>query len=417
MTLLLRGATLIDGTGVDPFSEASVEIKGNVIQAVGGDAQPDGEVLDLGGLTLLPGLIDAHTHLGLVDLSGTGKLPLAAVAANVFINCELALNAGFTTARDAGGVDGGLAKAIELGLIRGPRLFPSGPILCQTGGHGDQRPPFFDHHHHHDAVGLVRAPVTCDGPEEVRVAARRAFRQGATQIKVCVSGGVVSLTDRLEDSQFTVEELRAAAEEAEARETYVMAHAHNIRGIRNGLEAGVSCFEHATFLDAATASALAGAGAVIVPTLAVTRLLAEKWRQWGVPEEVLPRMVGIEDAMSSSIKLAKEAGVVIGSGSDLLGPQQNRRGLELVLKARVLGAMEAIVSATRTNARILRADERLGTIEAGKLADLIAVDGDPLSDPELFDDPARVVYVIKDGAVVKKPDTTRVTGSPTAVSQ
>jgi imidazolonepropionase-like amidohydrolase len=350
---------------------------------------------------VLPGLIDAHTHLGLVELKAAGSTPVAVIAAHIFRNCELAIESGFTTARDCGGVDGGLARAIEAGLISGPRLFPSGPILCQTGGHGDLTPPFAAHPHGVAVPGLVQNAIVCDGPEEVRVAARTALRRGATQVKVCVSGGVVSLSDRMEDTQFTVDELRAAVDEADARETYVTAHAHNVRGIRNGLAAGVRCFEHGTFLDEETATALAEAGAWLVPTLAVTRVLVEEWQAWGLPKEVVPRMNGVEDAMTRAVKLAYDAGVLIGSGSDLIGSAQIRRGLELVLKARILGPMAAIVSATSANARIIGASDTLGTIEQGKTADLIALSGDPLTDPDVFDDADRVVLVVKNGAVVK----------------
>jgi imidazolonepropionase-like amidohydrolase len=327
--------------------------------------------------------------------------PLAVTAARIFRNCELAIDGGFTTARDCGGVDGGLARAIELRLVVGPRLFPSGPILCQTGGHGDFTPPFSNHSHVDAAPGLVQPSMVCDGPEEVRVAARKAFRRGATQVKVCVSGGVVSLTDRLEDTQFTIDELKAAVEEADARETYVTAHAHNVRGIRNGLEAGVRCFEHGTFLDADTATAIAEAGARLVPTLAVAHLMADEWDVWGLSKDVAARIEGIEEAMTGAVKLAYDAGVIMGSGSDLIGPEQRRRGLEIVLKAKIIGGMEAIVSATQTNARIIGADDRLGTLEPGKLADVIVVSGDPLSEPELFDDPDRVVLVVKNGEVLK----------------
>ena len=400
MATVLGGATIIDGTGADPKRDLSVVLEGPNIQSVEGGSTR-GDKLDLGGLTLLPGLIDAHTHFGVVDLNNDGKTSASVLAARVFRNCSLALDAGFTTVRDTGGVDGGIVQAISWGLVRGPRILPSGPIICQSGGHGDLSPAFASHHHGEDIPGLVKLSIVADGPDEVRHAARMAFKRGATQIKVCVSGGVVSLNDRIEDTQFSVEELRAAVEEAEARDTYVAAHSHNVRGIMNGLEAGVHSFEHATFLDEPTASAMAKAGAVMVPTFTVTTLLAQEWKAWGLPEEVVPRLSGIGDAMTHAVKIARDAGVTIGSGSDLLGPEQSRFGLELTIKAGILGPMEAIVSATSTNAKIIRLQDQIGTIEPGKLADLIAIDGDPLADPELFDDPSKVVLVIKNGEIVK----------------
>jgi imidazolonepropionase-like amidohydrolase len=216
-----------------------------------------------------------------------------------------------------------------------------------------------------------------------------------------VSGGVISLTDELRHTQLTVGELRAAVEEAEARETYVTAHAHNSRAIRNGLAAGVRCFEHGSWLDEGTAAAMAEAGAALVPTLTVANVMATDWREWGVPEAVVPRLEQAAGQMEQSIAVARAAGVTIGSGSDLLGPRQHRRGLELALRAELEDPMTAIVSATSTNAGILRMADRIGTVEPGKLADLIAVRGDPLTEPRLFDDPDRVVLVVKDGVVVK----------------
>jgi imidazolonepropionase-like amidohydrolase len=402
MATVVRGAAVIDGTGADPL-RADVSFEEGRIRTVADGVEPSrgDTVVEADGLTVLPGLIDAHSHFGLVDLGGVGGTPVAVIAARIFQNCDLAIDSGFTTVRDCGGVDGGLARAIDVGLIRGPRLYPSGPILCQTGGHGDLTPPFATHPHGVTVPGLVQTSIVCDGPAEVRVAARTALRRGATQVKVCVSGGVVSLSDRLEDTQFTVEELRAAVEEAEARETYVTAHAHNIRGIRNGLQAGVKCFEHGSFLDAETATALAEAGAWLVPTLAVARLMAEEGESWGLSKDVIPRIHGIEEAMTRAVKLAYDAGVLMGSGSDLIGPAQTRRGLELTLKARIIGPLAAIVSATASNARIIGASDTLGTLERGKIADLIAIAGDPLVDPEVFDDPARIVLVVKDGIVLK----------------
>jgi len=316
----------------------------------------------------------------------------------------MALRAVVHTVRDAGGANGALESAIALGLVHGHQILPSGPHLSQPAGHGDHRLPF-DHHHDHTEArgtpGLGQMSMICNGADEVRLAAREAFRRGATQIKVCVSGGVVSFTDRLEDAQFTVEELRAAVDEAAARDTYVLAHAHNVRGIRNGLDAGVRCFEHATFLDDATARAIAEAGAYVVPTFAVVRLMTDEWQQWGVPEQVLPKLAGVEDGMAKSMQMAIEAGVKVGSGSDLLGPEQNRRGLELVIKSSLIGPMAALVSATLTNAEIMRLDHELGTVTEGKLADLVAFAGNPLDDPELFDSPERIPVVVQRGRVVK----------------
>ena len=397
----------MDGTGGEPSPNSELVIENNRIIRVGtAGARPHaGEVVDFGldGLTLLPGLIDAHAHFGLVNFGPPGGVPVAVIAGQIFRNCSLALDAGFTTVRDTGGIDGGVGQAIEMGLLRGPRIFPSGPILVQSGGHGDFRPPFLLDHHGPDAgvPGLVQTSMVCDGVDQVRLAARTVFRRGATQVKMAVSGGVVSLTDRLEDTQFSVDELMAAVGEAHARDTYVTVHAHNVRAIQNGLAAGVECFEHGTFLDEETAAAMLARGAVLVPTLAVTHLFATEWRAWSVPEETLPRMVAVAEAMGRAVAIAHKAGLLIGSGSDIIGPEQNRRGLELKLKADILGPMEAIVSATRTNARILRQEHQLGTLEVGKLGDVIAVDGDPLAHPELFDDPKKIVLVIKDGVVVK----------------
>jgi imidazolonepropionase-like amidohydrolase len=405
MALVLHGATLIDGSGAPPRANSEVVLEGERIMAVtdvGYQPAEGGETLDLTGLTLLPGLIDAHTHLGMVGTDTT--MSAAEVAARVFRNCELALEAGFTTVRELGGLDGGIAGIIERGLVRGPRVFPSGPALAQDGGHGTFMPPFADCPCGYGAPaipGLTQLTQVCNGPDEVRLAARRAFRRGATQLKVFVSGGVVSLTDSLDDTQFVVEELRAIVAEAQARNTYVTAHAHNTRSIRNGLAAGVSCFEHGSFLDEETATLMAQAGAALVPTFAVTQVMLTDWRKWGLPEAVLPRLAGVGERMADAVKLAHAKGIPIGSGADLLGPEQNRHGLELVLKARLLGPMEAIVSATATNARIMRVADRLGTVVPGKIADLIAVTGDPLAKPEVFDDPGRVVLVIQGGRVVK----------------
>src|SRR5262249_39500064 len=178
---------------------------------------------------------------------------------------------------------------IESGLVRGPRIFPSGPSIVQDGGHASFQVPFSDCWCPIAVPGLYQAKVICNDPEEVRMAVRRHFRRGATQIKLMVTGGVVSLTDSLDDTQLSVAEIRAAVEEAEARGGYVTVHAHNLRGIRNALLAGVACVEHGSFLDQDTAEAMAMAGAALVPTLAVANLMATQWQAWGPPPQGRPR--------------------------------------------------------------------------------------------------------------------------------
>jgi imidazolonepropionase-like amidohydrolase len=397
--LTLRGATLLDGTGRDPVADPVITIDGDRVAGVGRPAS--GTVLDLDGLTLLPGLIDLHTHMGVVAPTNPTSLSPAMTAALLFQNAELCLMSGHTTAREVAGADGALREVIDAGVVPGPRLYPSGPLLCQSGGHGSVGSLFYPHHHVPGGTpGLSQLSVTCDGPDGVRVAARQAFRHGATQIKVAISGGVVSHSDRLEDTQFSVAELRAAVEEAQARGTYVTGHAHNARAVGNGLDAGLECFEHGTYLDEATVARMAAAGAALVPTLSVTHLLASQWRELGMSESVRDRLNGVGDAMAASLKLAHEAGVLIGSGTDHLGPRQNKRGLELAHKAKVLGPMAAIVSATSANARILRNPD-LGVVAEGRLADIIAVEGDPLADIGILADPDRIPVVVKGGVVVK----------------
>lgn len=393
----------MDGTGVDPVGDATVTITGDRVTATGpaSSVPATATVLDTDGLTLLPGLIDLHTHMGILAPGDPTSLTPAMTAALLFQNAELCLMSGHTTAREVAGADGALREVIEAGVVPGPRLYPSGPLLASTGGHGSIGSLYYPHHHVTGGTpGLSQMSVTVDGPDAVRVAARQAFRQGATQIKMAISGGVISHSDRLEDTQFSVAELRAAVEEAQARGTYVTGHAHNSESINNGLDAGLECFEHGTFLDEATAARLAAAGAALVPTLTVVHLAASRWREMGFPEDVLPRLRGVYDAMAASVKLAHDSGVTVGSGTDILGPKQDQRGLELALKAKVLDPMTAIMSATSVNARILRNPD-LGVVAEGKLADVIAVQGDPLTDPDLLADPAKIVLIVKGGEVVK----------------
>src|SRR3990172_7786618 len=217
-TVLLNG-TLIDGTGRDPITKAAVVVEnGNITAAGAADTiqhPPDARIIELDGRTVMPGLMDAHVHLGIVDLSvsAPNRDSLAVWAMKVKRNIEDTLDAGITTVRDAAGIDGGFAKAVEDGLLRGPRILPSGGAISQTGGHGDWRPRFADAPQA-SIPGLVAPPAICDSPDEVRRAVRQNLRLGATQIKLMASGGAMSPADELEATQLTVEEIAASSSSA-----------------------------------------------------------------------------------------------------------------------------------------------------------------------------------------------------------
>jgi imidazolonepropionase-like amidohydrolase len=307
------------------------------------------------------------------------------------------LDEGFTTVRDAGGLDPAFAQAVADGQIRGPRILPAGSFLSITGGHGDQRWRF-DDSEQPPIAGLRAHTEICDGVDAVRRAARKQLRHGATQVKLMASGGVMSPNDPLESLQFSVEEMAAAVQEARAFGRYVMAHCHTSAAMDNALAAGVRSIEHGSILDEATARRMAEQDAYLVPTLVILEILA---RASAVPEFSRAKLDLVRGETRGSLARARAAGVHIGSGSDLLGPSQRRRASEIVEKARHMGSMEALMSATRTNAALFCMADRIGTVEEGKDADLVLVDGDPLADISVLADSRNVRVVIKSGAVVK----------------
>ncbi|MCG8916293.1 amidohydrolase family protein [Actinokineospora sp. PR83] len=408
MSMLLTGATLIDGLGGDPTANSAVVVTDDRITAVGStaDAPADADLVDLSGLTLLPGLIDAHVHMGHASEMRAvlnNELSVAERAADIFRTLRQTVEAGFTAVRDCGGIDHGVLRTVGKGMVPGPRLWASASPLVQCGGHGHLGSPFQapDESFAFRVRGLTAVGRISDGRDEVRKAARECFRQGATFLKMAVTGGVVSIADDLDDTQFSIEEIAVAVEEANARHTYVTVHAHNKYGIQNAVKAGVKCVEHGTGIDEATAAQMAAAGVALVPTLAIAQVLTDDFDAHGLPPQIRERVCGTMEGMVEAIRLATAAGIPVGSGSDLIGPKQDRRGLELALKAKVLGPMGAIQSATSVNAEIMRVADKIGSVEVGKFADVIAVDFDPLTEPELFDDPSRVRLVVKGGKVVK----------------
>lgn len=400
--LLLNDATLLDGTGADPRSHVSLLVEGGRITRIasaGSLPAPDGaRVVDCAGRTLMPGLTDAHVHFGLTaDPAPEEPESHVSYVLKVTENIRIALDEGFTTVRDAGGLDPAFAVAVEDGQIVGPRILPSGSFLSQTGGHGDARTRW-DDHIPLAIPGLRAHTEICDGPDEVRRAARKQIRRGATQVKLMASGGVMSPSDPIDSLQFTVEEMAAAVHEARAFGKYVMAHCHTPGAMENALAAGVRCIEHGSIMNEGVALTMVKQDAYLVPTLVILELLS---RVSSIPEFSRQKLELVRTEMRLSLAIANRAGVHVGSGSDLLGPRQRRRATELIEKAKEMGPMAAIVSATRTNAELFRMQDRIGTLEEGKLADLILVEGEPLADIAILSDAARIPLVAKAGAVVK----------------
>ena len=406
--VLLTHALLIDGTGREPVEGATVVVEGRLIKDVVPSGRPgplggDVTTLDLRGRTLMPGLIDAHVHVAAVQGNTAEQHrvhPPSLIVARALRRIEECLAQGFTTVRDAGGADYGLREAVSSGLYPGPRLLVSGRVLSQTGGHGDKRRPAEWTAPLQSEVGMLA--VIADGVDEVRRAVREQLRHDVDQIKIMASGGAMSPGDELDTTQYSVEEMRAAVEEAGAVGKYVLAHAYSAASVQRALAAGVRSIEHGNLIDAAAARAIRDAGAFLVPTMATYEVIAREGARHGIGAHQLRKIEQARERSVEGLTHAYRAGCKIASGSDLLGEMALHRTLELELKGQVMTPMEAIVSATAVNAELLRLEHRIGTIEPGKEADLIAVTGNPLDDLRLFQDPDRLHLVMKGGQVYSR---------------
>ena len=407
-SIVFHNANIFDGTGRDPYGPGTLVVTDGRIQAVGPAAQVspprDAEVIDAGGNTIMPGLIDAHAHLGFVEqefaVNTENRNPGAIYAYAVARHIKDTLMHGFTTIRDAFGCDWSFKLAVDRGLIPGPRMFVANAAISQTGGHADMR------QRHDRSVPrrwhpLMPSGAIADGVPEVRNAAREQLRTGADHLKVMAGGGAASPTDPLDATQYTVEELSAIVYEARAVKKPVMAHVYVPEGIKNCVEAGIRTIEHGNFLDEEGASMMRERGTFLVPTLTVYELVTRHGREQGVPETTLEKMNFAKGAAPQSVEIAMAAGVYIGSGSDVYGPNGHRKALELELKAAIMGPIKSIISATKTNAELVGMGGEIGTLEPGKLADLIVVDGDPVEDISLLQDEAKIPMVMQSGRLVK----------------
>jgi imidazolonepropionase-like amidohydrolase len=409
--VVLTGARLIDGTGADPVEDATIVLDGGRIEWVGAarDARParDARRVDLAGLTVMPGLIDCHVHL-LAELRPVQEEHSERLSERLYRGIPYAratLEAGVTTARDAGMTPAGMRIAIDDAIFPGPRLRVAVNVLSQTGGHGDWTL----------ASGLNPAWITsdlpeglADSPDEMRKVVRTMIRAGADWIKICSTGGVLSPLDPPDTPQFTLEEIGVAVAEARAaRLGGVMSHAIGEQGIKNALRAGVRSIEHGYMIDEEGIDLLARSDAYLVPTLHA--LISVRERAEATPGTFSPASMAkldvVAEAQKRTLPEAIRRGVKIAMGTDCgVGFHgTNARELGLLVDAG-MSPMRAIETSTRVAAELLRMADSIGTLAAGKTADLIAVGHDPLADPHAIGDPATVRLVMKDGVVAKDLD-------------
>ena len=404
--VLFRNGKLFDGLAGESRGDMEVLVENDRIKEVSDTpiAAGDARVVDLGGRTLMPGLIDAHFHAVAADpnISQVENMPPSLIAQYSRGFLEASLGRGFTTIRAAGGADYGLARAIDTGLIAGPRLFYSGRALSQTGGHGDFRPYEQGHALCSGGLGARVFSRIVDGVAEVRRAARDELRKGAAQIKIMASGGVASPSDPAWVLQFSEEEIRAVVWEAHSWRTYVMAHAYTPQAIRRCVEYGVRSIEHGNLIDAETAAYVAEQGAFVVPTLCTYDALSKHGAALGFPKVSLEKVDSVRTAGLEALELLRAAGVKIGFGTDLLGAMHEHQLSEFAIRAQVLPAADILRQATSINAELLNRSGDLGVVATGALADLIVVDGDPVADIGLLSGQGEaVLMVMKGGAVYK----------------
>ncbi|MFD1926801.1 amidohydrolase family protein [Sporosarcina siberiensis] len=407
---LIENGTLIDGNGGEPIENAAILLKNNRIEAIGKQGQltlpEEGQItkVDAKGGFILPGLIDTHVHLTfqLTDIQEKTQTPFSMRFYQAIEYMKSTINAGITSVRDAGGADAGLKQAVESGLVDGPRMQISIDALTTTGGHGDSWTlsgiDLSNPEYPGSPSGL------CDGPEEVRKKVREMLRAGADIIKVHATGGVLSPTDHPEYTQYSPEELAIIVQEAAFHmNKKVMAHAQGSEGIKNAIRSGIHSIEHGIYLDDETIELMLKHGTYLVPTLlAPIGVLESAAEKGNMPEYAVKKAMSVVEFHKESIAKAYKAGVKIAMGTDAgcFPHGINLRELNLLCEIGMT-PMEAIISATKTAAECMGWEDKIGTIEEGKLADIIIVNGNPLDNIKVLENNDNIVNVIMDGVVVK----------------
>ena len=409
MTLVITNGTLIDGHGRDPFV-GSLVIEGERITAMGRSDRVtiprEATVIDAMGGSILPGLIDCHVHflLEYPDIFRGLFTPPSLSLLQAIPRMRATLEAGFTTVRDAAGAPAGLKMAVERGVVAGPRMQVAVSVIAQTGGHGDAffpccvdlGGPFGRFYDLPDGVA--------DGVEEVRKTTREILRAGADWIKLATTGGVLSPSDTPAASQLTVEEIATAVDEAAAQQKRCMAHAQGSQGIKNALLGGVASIEHGMYLTDELIELMIQKEVYLVPTLVAPLAVLEFARAHAdlLSPLVAAKAAGVIEAHRQSFRRAVEAGVEVAMGTDSGVGKHGENARELLLMVENgMTPMQAIVASTANAARLLHLENQVGTLEMGKLADVVVVDGDVLEDMSKIADPANVKLVLKGGQAAK----------------
>jgi len=397
-TVVIHAGRVLDVKTGKTLTGQTIIIQGDKIASVGADAQvPAGAtVIELPNVTVLPGLIDAHTHITFDPNFGYSTLGISVPreALTGAKNARVTLEAGFTTIRNVGAsgyADVALRDAINAGDVPGPRMLVSGPALSVTGGHCDNNLLPFEYHKTNEGVA--------DGVEAVQHKTREIIKYGADVIKVCATGGVMSKGDDPNASQFTLEEMKATVAEAHRLGRKVAAHAHGAQGVIWASEAGVDSVEHGHLMNDAAIATLKKNGTYLVPTLYLVDWQRDNAAKANLPDYATRKMEMVSEMGQANAKKAFAAGVKIGFGTDAAVYPHGLNAHEFAVYVRLgMTPLEAIRTATVNDADLLGWSDKIGTIEAGKFADIIAVDGDPLADVTTLE---RVKFVMKGGEVVK----------------